>query len=132
MSVAPWEFVNNCLAGVDSLEGYNTFLTNRTISSNAKFFINDIFRGINSLEWSSVPEPTRALITRNLIRAAPRPRYAYKYVKSAKVEKLWKDEDIQVVMFRLKCSEVDANAYLQENLIPDKILKQWKDEGVFK
>lgn len=130
MSVAPWEFVNNCLAGVESLEGYNTFLTNRTLSSNPKFFINDIFRGINSLEWSSVPEPTRALITRNLIRAAP--RYSYKYVKSAKVEKLWKDEDIQVVMFRLKCSEVDANEYLQNNLIDEKILKKWKDEGIFK
>ena len=52
--------------------------------------------------------------------------------KSAKIEKLWKDEDIQVVMFRLKCSEVDANEYLQNNLIDEKILKKWKDEGIFK
>lgn len=131
MSVAPWEFVNNCVAGRDSNEGYNIFLTNRTLSSNTNFFLLDLFRGLNSIEFSSgVPDETRALVTRNLIKYLP--KYQYKYVKNAKVETLWKDEDIQVVMFRLKCNELEANEYLKRNFVDQKTLKRWKDEGVFK
>lgn len=130
MSVAPWEFVNNVLNGSDSDEGYNTFLTNRTISSNPKLFIGRVFDHINSYEWSSVPEPVRAMITANLIRRVP--RFNYKYVKNGKVSKLWQDEDVQIVMLRLNCNEEEAQLYIQEQFIKQETIDRWKQEGFYK
>ncbi len=130
MSVAPWEFVNNVLNGSDSDEGYNTFLTNRTISSNPKLFIGRVFDYINSYEWSSVPEPVRAMITADLIRRVP--RFNYKYVKNGKVSKLWQDEDVQIVMLRLNCNEEEAQLYIQEQFIKQETIDRWKQEGFYK
>lgn len=129
-SVAPWEFVSNVLNGSDDYEGYNTFLTNRTLSSNPQMFGSRVFEYINSYEWSSVPEPVRAMITANLLRRIK--RFNYKYVKNGKVTKLWQDEDIQIVMLRLNCSEVDAQIYIQEKFISQEKLDKWKQEGFYK
>lgn len=130
MSIAPWEFVNNVLTGSDSTEGYNTFLTNRTLSSNLRFFSTRVFYDINSHEWSSVPENIRALITAGLIRKNP--RFNYKYVKIAKISKAWQDEDIQMVMLRLNCNEDEAKSYIEEEFVSKDTLEQWKSEGFFK
>lgn len=129
MSVAPWEFVDNVLNGDESLLGYNTFLTNRVLSSNPKLYAIRAFDCINSYEWSSVPEEIRAKITAGLIKAVP--RYRYKYVKNAKVVKLWKDEDVKVVMQRVHCSELEAKLYIEEKLITQDTLEQWKSEGYY-
>lgn len=130
MSVAPWEFVSNVLNGLDSNEGYNTFLTNRVLSSNPKMFLAKVYELINSYEWSSVPEPVRASITANLIRYAP--RFNYKYIKNGKVTKLWQDEDVQMVMLRLNCNEEEAQLYIQEKFITQDTLDKWKSEGFYK
>lgn len=130
MSVAPWEFVNNVVSGSQSLEGYSTFLTNRTISSNPRLFGLRVFDMINSLEWSSVPEEVRASITANLIRRLP--RFNYKYIKNAKVQKLWQDEDIQTVMIRMNCSETEAELYISKGYVTEDILDKWKTEGFYK
>ena len=129
-AVTPWEFVSNVLNGLDGDEGYNTFLTNRTLSSNPKMFGLRVFEHINSYEWSSVPEPVRAMITANLLRKVP--RFNYKYVKNGKVSKLWQDEDIQMVMLRLNCSESEAQLYIQEKFISQEKLDKWKQEGYYK
>lgn len=130
MSVAPWEFVNNAMAGSDSLEGYSTFLTNRTLSSNPKFFGAKAFDLMNSLEWSSVPEDIRALITANLIKKLP--RFQYKYVKNGKVVKNWQDEDVQMVMLRVGCNEDEAMTYIEKKYITEEQIEKWKAEGYYK
>lgn len=130
MSVAPWEFVNAAAIGSDSLEGYNTFLTNRTLSSNPKMYSMHIFDSLNAYEWSSVPEEVRAKITANLIRKLP--RFNYKYIKNAKVVKLWQDEDVQMVMLRMNCTETDAQIYITEGFINPDTIERWKDEGFYK
>lgn len=89
-----------------------------------------IFEHLNSYEWSSVPEHIRAMITANLLRKVP--RFNYKYVKNGKVSKLWQDEDIQMVMLRLNCSEVEAQLYIQEKFISPEKLDKWKQEGFYK
>lgn len=129
-SVTPWEFVSNVQNGVDSPEGYNTFLTNRTVSSNPKMFLASVFEFINSYEWSSVPEAVRASITANLIRKAP--RFNYKYVKNGKVVKHWQDEDVQMVMLRLDCNELEAKLYIEEQFIKPETIERWKQEGFYK
>lgn len=130
MSVAPWEFINNVQAGGTSLEGYNTFLTNRTLSSNLKMYSLRAFDFINSYEWSSVPENVRAQITANLIRKLP--RFNYKYVKNGKVVKAWQDEDVQTVMQRMECTEKDAQVYIEEGFVSQDVIDRWKDEGFYK
>jgi len=130
MSVAPWEFINNIQAGGTSTEGYNTFLTNRTLSSNLKMYSLRAFDFINSYEWSSVPEEVRAQITANLIRKLP--RFNYKYVKNGKVVKAWQDEDVQTVMQRMECTEKDAQVYIEEGFVSQDVIDRWKDEGFYK
>lgn len=130
MSVAPWEFINNVQAGGTSMEGYNTFLTNRTLSSNLKMYSLRAFDFINSYEWSSVPENVRAQITANLIRKLP--RFNYKYVKNGKVVKAWQDEDVQTVMQRMECTEKDAQVYIEEGFVSQDVIDRWKDEGFYK
>lgn len=129
MSVTPWEFVNNAQSS-NCLDGYNTFLTNRTLSSCLRFYYTRTFDYINALDWSSVPEKTRALITAGLIRQFP--RYNYRYVKAAKYEKSKLESDIEVVMIRLDCSENEARTYLREELISREVLDSWKDMEYFK
>jgi len=70
------------------------------------------------------------MITANLLRRIK--RFNYKYVKNGKVTKLWQDEDIQIVMLRLNCSEVDAQIYIQEKFISQEKLDKWKQEGFYK
>lgn len=128
MSVTPWDFVNNCVNGSDSLEGYSTFLTNRTISSCPRML--GPLKSMNCYEWSSVPENIRALITKNILKKYP--KYPYRYVKNFKAEKIKDNEDAILVCNRLRCSPTEAADYLNNNMIDPKILKKWREEGFFK
>lgn len=128
MSTAPWEFVNNAVRGVDSLEGYAVFPTNRTISSNVGML--EVLKIMNSYEWSSVPDTLKATITRNVLRARPGARY--NYVKNFKGDKPLKREEVVIVSLRLKCSNEEALMYIEEGLIPEKTLNKWKEEGFYK
>ena len=128
MATTPWDFVNNCVNGSDSLEGYTTFLTNRTISSNFKML--QLMKFINSYEWSSVPENIRATITKNLLKRAG--RFPYRYVKNFKTEKLSNNEEVMIVSFRLRCSLTEALEYLQNGFVDKSILDRWKSEGSYR
>lgn len=128
MSITPWEFVNNCQAGSESLEGYSVFLTNRTLSSN--FRMIGVLRIMNSYEWSGVPDNIRASITSKLIKTNP--RFPYRYVKNAKIEKIWKDDDVEVVCFRMNCSPTDAVEYIKNGFFDKKQLDLWKAEGIYR
>ena len=126
---APWDFVQQASLGAENPEGYNTFLTNRVLSSNTKFFSMRLLSYINSIDWSSVPEDVRAKITANLIRKLP--KFSYKYIKNAKVVKSWQDEDVQILMLRLKCSETDAKEYITEGFISQDTIDKLKEEGYY-
>lgn len=128
MSGTPWDFVNNCVNGSDSLEGYATFPTNRTISSNPRMI--GVLKQMNCYEWSSVPENIRALVTKNVLKKYP--RYPYRYVKNFKSAKIKDNENVMMVCDRLKCSPSEALEYLNNNMISEKTLNKWKDEGFYK
>lgn len=128
MSVTPWDFVSNCVNGSDSLEGYSTFLTNRTISSNPRMI--GVMRKMNSYEWSSVPENIRAMITSNVLKKYP--KYPYRYVKNFKTEKIKDNEDAIMVCDRLRCSPSEALEYLNNGMISQELLEKWKKQGFYK
>ena len=46
--------------------------------------------------------------------------------------KAWQDEDVQIVMQRLKCTEKDAQIYILEGFINQDIIEKWKTEGFYK
>lgn len=125
MSGTPWGFVESAVNGSDSLEGYVTFPTNRTISSNPRML--GVLKYLNSYEWSSVPESVRATITRNILKKYP--RYPYRYVKNFKSEKIKDNEYVMMLCNRLKCSPSEALEYLNANLISEETLNRLMEEG---
>lgn len=127
MSATPWGFVESAVNGSNSFEGYVTFPTNRTISSNPRML--GVLEYMNSYEWSSVPENIRALITKNILQKYP--KYSYRYVKNFKTEKIKDNDNVIMICNRLKCSPSEALEYLNENMISQETLNRLKEEGFY-